>query len=226
MTIRAIPPGRISNPKLIHVTEQILENCRSNSTIQAHLSGYGYESEDLEEGQERVDAFSDSLTTYQRLRGQEETLIQDRNDARKALRKGLLRDHVQRADLAFGEQDGVVTELSIQGLLGDRLTMSDWIVRSRRFYGILMDDADLLSVYAEQGLGRESLEGGLNALNEVADLHREYVARQSEREQHRRIRDDERLALEAWVRKFQRTAKYALESEMDLLQQVGFQVTD
>lgn len=226
MTIRAIPPGRISNPKLIHVTEQILANSRSNVTIQGHLSEYGYEDEDLEEGHERVNAFSDSLTTYQRLRGQEETLIEERNDTRKAFRKGLLRDHVQRADLAFAEQEGVVTELSIHGLLGDRLTISDWIVRTRRFYSILLDDAELLSVYAERGLGRESLERGLDALNEVADLHREYVARQSEREQHRRIRDDERLALEAWVRKFQRTAKYALESEMDLLQQVGFQVTD
>jgi hypothetical protein len=182
------------------------------------LTPLGFDRKEILKGQELQQSMQ--LMQQARLReenGQKESTQQVRNAFDLAFRQYM--DHVKQARLIFAAVSREWNDLKLGGTRSRNL--ASWISEAKAFYQNALPLADR---FAQRGILAEELAQAQAMIEAVADARVRQNKSRSSYQIAKEKRDSERIALQQWMRKFVKAARYAFDDDPQQLEALGIVV--
>lgn len=127
--------------------------------------------------------------------------------------------HVKFARLVVPPQSKAWNDMKLSG--PRRQDLSGWLMQAQAFYRHAGAVADLL---AQRGITAEELAQAQAMVEAVAEARIQQNLRKSNKQKARVKRDQDREALQLWMKKFVKAARYAFDEDKQQLEALGIVV--
>lgn len=201
---------------------QRLENYRvaldgglNHPFINLQMSSLGYDNEKIEEGK----ALHAKVLEFETLKNQRHGNQQGMSDSlktdREAARK-LYMKHVSFARLAFKEDKAVWQKLQLSGKR--KTSIAGWLAQSRYFYEEVTHVSDIM---ATVGITAEELQQAWAMIEAVAQARTQWIKEVGDAQLATQKRNQALHELDAWMQRYLKVARLALEEDEQLLEVLG-----
>jgi hypothetical protein len=200
--------------------ELIIEGALANPTIMQALAKLGYDKKEILRGKDLWLA----MENQQNEREDEET---NRKEATRQLQAtqadayARYINHVKFARMVIMPQTKVWENMKLTG--PRHSSLNQWLVQAEAFYRHTGAVADLL---AQRGISAEELAQAKALIAAISNAQVQQNASKSKLQMAKVKRDQERKALQTWMRKFIKMARIAFEEDKQQLEALGIVVAN
>lgn len=213
-----MPGKKRSIAERLHRAQVAIDNSLANEEIQSHVGAFGYTLDRLNEGKALYD------TAVQ----QQQTLEQEYGDQYEAT--DTLTEVWEQADdvyiqnvkvsrVAFRDDPGAFRKLALNGRRKESL--AGWLAQARQFYTNALADADIMAGLGTFGRTAETLQAGLQLVDDTEAANAAQEKERGEAQQQRVERDVALDKMDDWVSDYIEIARVALADKPQLLEILG-----